>query len=339
MYSLPLLYSGKMCRNIERGVFRASLNGTHFFIGGLMFISLSKTIARFGGFRLGIGMRLNKKNAIWLSLIIMFVAMFQLMWYMLLLCGWMIYAVCYGIYWCIKKIIVASSKKQNNKQTPNTMSKATQNPQTERKEDTPTMTPEMNNSSNKKPNNQSPKKKSAIVRWIVGGFFAMFALVNGFHFSSLFLLCAAFLMFPLPFMETFLQKKNIKVIVAIILSVALFFVGVLTSPPFEPTDPSDDTIQTTPSDNEDNNNSTKPDNSTTKPDNSTTKPDNSTTNNNTTTAPDNTTNDDEKVEMVWIASSGTKYHSKASCSNMNSPRQISLEDAKNQGYTACKNCH
>ena len=135
MYSLPLLYSGKMCRNIERGVFRASLNGTHFFIGGLMFISLSKTIARFGGFRLGIGMRLNKKNAIWLSLIIMFVAMFQLMWYMLLLCGWMIYAVCYGIYWCIKKIIVASSKKQSNKQTPNTMSKATQNQQTERKED------------------------------------------------------------------------------------------------------------------------------------------------------------------------------------------------------------
>lgn len=32
MYSLPLLYSGRMCRNIERGVFRASLNGTHFLI-------------------------------------------------------------------------------------------------------------------------------------------------------------------------------------------------------------------------------------------------------------------------------------------------------------------
>ena len=32
MYSLSLLYSGKMCRNIERGVFRASLNGTHFLI-------------------------------------------------------------------------------------------------------------------------------------------------------------------------------------------------------------------------------------------------------------------------------------------------------------------
>lgn len=102
-----------------------------------MFFSFSKTIARFGGFRLGLGIRITKKNAVWIALLTMFVAMFQLMWYMLLLCGWMIYAVCYGIYWCIKKIIVASSKKQNNKQTPNTMSKATQNPQTERKEDTP----------------------------------------------------------------------------------------------------------------------------------------------------------------------------------------------------------
>ena len=188
----------------------------------------------------------------------------------------------------------------------------------------------------------------------------MFALVNGFHFSSLFLLCAAFLMLPLPFVNSFLQKKKIKVIVAIILSVALFFVGVLTSPLSEPTDPSDDTTQTTPSDNEDNDNSTKPDNSTTKPDNSTTSdnedndnstktdnsttnPDNSTTNdnedNNNSAKPDNSTNDDEKVEMVWIPSSGTKYHSKSSCSNMSSPRQISIEEAQNSGYTPCQRCH
>ena len=88
-----------------------------------MFISFSKTIARFGGFRLGVGMRLNKKNAIWMSLIVLFVAMFQLMWYMLILCGWMMYAVCYGIYWCIKKTIGASSKKQNNKQFSPTIKK------------------------------------------------------------------------------------------------------------------------------------------------------------------------------------------------------------------------
>ena len=150
----------------------------------------------------------------------------------------MIYAVFYGIYWCIKKIICASLKKRNNKKTQIPISKATQNSQTERKEDNSTMTPKMNNSLNKNPKNQSPKKKSAIVRWIVGGFFVMFALVNGCHFSSLFLLCAAFLMFPLSFVETFLQKKNIKAIVAILLSIALFFAGILTSPPYEPTNPS-----------------------------------------------------------------------------------------------------
>ena len=155
-------------------------------------------------------------------------------------------------------------------------------------------------------------------------------------------------MFPLSFVETFLQKKNIKAIVAILLSIALFFAGILTSPPYEPTNPSDNTTQTTPSENDNtNSNSTKPDSSTTTPDNSTTKsnsstatPDNSTTKSNSSTATtDNTTNDDEKVEMVWIASSGTKYHSKSSCSNMNSPRQIPLKEAIENGYTACKKCH
>ena len=162
------------------------------------------------------------------------------------------------------------------------------------------MTPKMNNSPNETPKNKSPKKKSAIIRWIVGGFFAMFALVNIFHFSSLFLLCAAFLMFPLPFVETFFQKKNIKAIVAIILSVALFFAGVLTSLPSEPTEPSDDTTQTTADDTEaKNNNSTSNNGDVTQPDN-TTESDNTTSNNNTTTEPDNTTSDDEKVETVFI---------------------------------------
>ena len=311
-----------------------------------MFISFSKTIARFGGFRLGIGMRLNKKNAIWMSLIVLFVAMFQLMWYMLILCGWMMYAVCYGIYWCIKKIIGASSKKQNNKHPSPTIQKSTQNLQTERKEETPAMTPEMNNSPNENPENPPPKRKAVIIRWVVGGCFALFALVNGFHFSSLFLLGAAFLMFPLPFMDSFYQTKNIKPIVAIILAIALFFVGVITSPPTDTADsPTDDITQTTPSD-DDKDNSTNPNNSTTKPDSSTTKPDSSTTtpggstsNNSGTATPDNTTNNDEKVKMVWVASSGSKYHSRSSCSNMNSPRQIPLEDAQNQGYTACKKCH
>ena len=77
-----------------------------------MFIGFSKTIARFGGFRLGVGIRMGKKNAFLVCMIIMFVSMFKLMWYMLLLCGWVTYAVCYGMYWCIKKLI-RSLRKEN----------------------------------------------------------------------------------------------------------------------------------------------------------------------------------------------------------------------------------
>ena len=70
-----------------------------------MFVSLSKTLARFGGLRLGLGLRLNKNNAAWMLFVLMFVYIFQAMWYMMILCGWLVYAVCYGVYWSIKKLI------------------------------------------------------------------------------------------------------------------------------------------------------------------------------------------------------------------------------------------
>ena len=193
----------------------------------------------------------------------------------------------------------------------------------------------MNNSSTENPNNQSPKKKSVITRWIIGAFFAMFALINGFHYSSLFLLCAAFLMFPLTFVTTFLQKRNIKTAFVIILSVLLFFIGTVTAPPSERSNSNlNNTTQSSVEESkEKDSNTTKPDSSS----NSTTKPDSSSSNH--TTKPDSSLSNDEKIQMVWVASSGTKYHSRSTCSNMNSPRQISLDDAKQQGYTACKKCH
>ncbi len=42
---------------------------------------------------------------------------------------------------------------------------------------------------------------------------------------------------------------------------------------------------------------------------------------------------------VWISNTGSKYHSRSSCSNMKNPSQVTLEDAKAMGYTACKKCH
>lgn len=76
-----------------------------------MFVSLSKTLARFGGFRLGLGVRMKKSNAPWMLLIYLFVLIFQAMWYALVICFWLMYAACYGLYWCIKKAVEAIKQR------------------------------------------------------------------------------------------------------------------------------------------------------------------------------------------------------------------------------------
>lgn len=44
--------------------------------------------------------------------------------------------------------------------------------------------------------------------------------------------------------------------------------------------------------------------------------------------------------MVWVPTKGgTKYHSKSSCSNMKNPKQVTVSQAKSQGFTACKRCY
>lgn len=44
-------------------------------------------------------------------------------------------------------------------------------------------------------------------------------------------------------------------------------------------------------------------------------------------------------EMVWIPNTGSKYHSKAGCSNMENPRQVTKSEAESLGFTPCKRCH
>lgn len=50
----------------------------------------------------------------------------------------------------------------------------------------------------------------------------------------------------------------------------------------------------------------------------------------------------EKTEqMVWIPNNGKadqKYHSRSGCSNMKTPKQITLSEAKAHGFEACKRC-
>lgn len=55
--------------------------------------------------------------------------------------------------------------------------------------------------------------------------------------------------------------------------------------------------------------------------------------------PEETENADEAVVWVWIPKSGSKYHSKSTCSNMKEPSQATIEDAIAWGYTACSKCY
>ena len=79
-----------------------------------MFISLSKTLARFGGFRLGVGMRITKNNMIWMSLIVMMVQIFKAMWYLMIVSFWMVYAVIYGVIYIYCKIFKHSTSFLKN---------------------------------------------------------------------------------------------------------------------------------------------------------------------------------------------------------------------------------
>ena len=70
-----------------------------------MYISFSKFAKKFGGLRFGLGLRITKSNALWMSFVIMFVCMLQACWYMMILCFWLMYIVIYGMVSVAKKII------------------------------------------------------------------------------------------------------------------------------------------------------------------------------------------------------------------------------------------
>ena len=73
-----------------------------------MFISLSKTLAKFGGVRIGFGMRVNKSNMIWMSLIVMFIQLMKATWYMMIVVFWLMYAMIYGVVWLYCKMFKTS---------------------------------------------------------------------------------------------------------------------------------------------------------------------------------------------------------------------------------------
>ena len=97
-----------------------------------MFIGLSKTIGKVGGFRIGIGQRITSKNAWWLIFAMVMYGMIKLAMYMVIASFWMIYAVFYGMWWCIKKLVFGIAKlfKKDNPNNVTPMNDYTQSYQT-----------------------------------------------------------------------------------------------------------------------------------------------------------------------------------------------------------------
>ncbi len=63
-----------------------------------MFVGFTKTLKRMSGFRLGFGVRVNKRNAPLWCLAMLFAGMFYLMWYMIIGAGWCLYYLCFALY-------------------------------------------------------------------------------------------------------------------------------------------------------------------------------------------------------------------------------------------------
>lgn len=79
-----------------------------------MFIGFTKTLKRMSGFRLGFGLRVNKRNWWFFLFAMLFVGVFYLMWYMMIGTGWLLYFVLYGIYklyyWLFKGAVIGCKK-------------------------------------------------------------------------------------------------------------------------------------------------------------------------------------------------------------------------------------
>ena len=63
-----------------------------------MFVSLSKTLAKFGGFRLGLGMRITKKNIYYMGIFLLFYYMFLFTWYFLVMVFWLMGIMIYYVF-------------------------------------------------------------------------------------------------------------------------------------------------------------------------------------------------------------------------------------------------
>lgn len=63
-----------------------------------MFIAISNTLKRAGGFRFAAGIRITKRNAWFMLFLLLFVYTIQFGWYLMIVTGWGMYWLFYGLY-------------------------------------------------------------------------------------------------------------------------------------------------------------------------------------------------------------------------------------------------
>ena len=213
-------------------------------------------------------------------------------------------------------------------------------------------------------NDQNSQGFFSVARWVLGFVFILATLLDGFHYSKLILICAAFLILPIPFVKPFFEEQKANTVFVAILSAVLFVVGILTLPKPEAIEVylekavqvsitakedediiiniiqsvSEESVTTVSESTTLESSGTTTSESTELESSVTTEPDITTSASSDTEIPDTEAHSDEKPDIVWVTASGSKYHIKPDCSNMRSPIEISLEDAVNEGYEPCKKC-
>lgn len=67
-------------------------------------VTLSTTLGKVGGFRIGYRKKITGYNCIWLIPLYFFMLMWQFFKVSFVLMFWCIYASCYGVWWCCKSM-------------------------------------------------------------------------------------------------------------------------------------------------------------------------------------------------------------------------------------------
>lgn len=291
-----------------------------------MFVSFGHRLRGLGNMRLGFRMK-GSNGCFYACLFGCINATLYILWFSLLAVLWLIYGMCYGVYWLVKGIVKLCKNKKRYSSSYDCGSGETSN-------------------------------KKDIICWVCVGVFALMAIsaistlsLLGFLGALIFLL-GGVVVAPVAVLQNLKSRFNINNTISIVLAVALLIVGVLVTPTTN-TDKVDSGVSN-PS-IEQPQNSEKPSSSgTTNPPNTSTEDAPSTDpaedgvsntpadDNTSSGATDDNTSDDSTTQMVYFTSTGAKYHSSKKCPGLSNAKNIfgtDIETAKNKGLSPCSKCH